>query len=141
MEIECNPYNFHEHLVARKSNHETNFSFYPFRIHIFFDSPLFFTLLFHDSPLPPFQALNITLPTVYFPLEFVLKCVETVPMLTREWWVKRPVGLIHKKKFLNFLLPNYYWETFEPKRVNSVLNIIGVNSLRLGGLHTILILL
>ena len=28
-----------------------------------------------------------------------------------------------------------YLEAFEPKSVNSLLNIIGVNSLRLGGLH------
>ena len=30
---------------------------------------------------------------------------------------------------------NHYMESSEPKYVNPVLNIIGVNSLRLGGLH------
>ena len=36
---------------------------------------------------------------------------------------------------LNLLILNYYMEAYEPKCVNPVLNSIGVNSLKLGGLH------
>ena len=41
-----------------------------------------------------------------------------------------------------FLYKNYsYLNASEPKLVNSILNIIGVNSLMLGGLHLIFIII
>ena len=63
-----------------------------------------------------------------------LRCLTDTSVCSLKW---RPNICLtyrrrHTRKNICIL---HYMEIYEPKRVNPVVNIIGVNSLRLGGLH------